>query len=128
MQEYQWKDASPGNRPFAKEKDTFGVPEGIASPATTRPSARDKLYTKPVEHDKPFQYSSPGKRGQVGVTIGKQPEYIGDPERFAVRKMKKDDDEPPKWRNTYRNYSKPSPSVQQLPKNIMQEVRASIRN
>ena len=54
MQEYQWKDASPGNRPFQKEKEAFGDPEGKTMPATTRPSARNQLYTKPVEHDKPF--------------------------------------------------------------------------
>ena len=128
MQEQVWRDASPGNKPFVKEKETFGVPDELKLPATTMPSTRGQLYTKAVEHDKPFQYSSPGKKGQVGVTIGKHPEHRGNPIHVAVRQPKPADDAPPKWRNTYRDVTKPSPSVQQLPKNIMSEVRGSIRN
>lgn len=128
MQDAQWKDVSPGNRPFVSEKETFGMPDSLSLPATARPRAGDRPRINQVEHDRPFKYSSPGKRGQAGrgVTIGEYPKHIADPVRFPVRRSS-EEDKPPAWKNTYRGLSKPTPSVQQLPKNIMSDVRRSLR-
>jgi hypothetical protein len=46
----------------------------------------------------------------LGVTLSKPAEYKGDPERVVERRVFKEDGSKP-WRDTYRDLTKPSPSV-----------------
>jgi hypothetical protein len=59
----------------------------------------------------PFRPSSGKKTCVLDVTIGKFPEYVGEPIRTVTRKFDEDEEGPPPWLVTKKNESRPNSSI-----------------
>ena len=70
-------------------------------------------YIPPL-HDKPFKPSHPTKKGKIKGTLEKFPQYLPNPPTELKRKVLTEEEEAavvPGFKATYRNKSRPTPSV-----------------
>ena len=97
-----------GNKEFSEFKSTVG------SDIDTKKSPQHK---KSPSIEKPFVPANPGKKGKLD-TFEKYPEHIEEPPK-ETRRRSPDSQAP--WKITYKDLSKPSPSVQCMKQNIKSE-------
>jgi len=102
LQEQPFKSASPGDKPFFSDKQTYFVDNKLAS-KTPQP---EKSTTK-FPHDQPFKPASPSKNA-----LNKYPEYKSDPIKIALRKV----EEPAQKKDPFKptntaEYVRPTPSI-----------------
>lgn len=87
--------------PEKKKVEKAVIPEG------------EEGYIPPL-HDKPFKPSHPTKRGKIKGTLEKFPQYLPNPPTELKRKVLTEEEEAavvPGFKATYRNKSRPTPSV-----------------
>ena len=70
----------------------------------------------PMEHDKAFKPSNPGKRG-YNKSLSPFPKYMEDPYKYVTRKME-EEDEKKKFKPTHVSKSRPTPSIQTNMRNL----------
>ena len=103
-------------KPFSqriKDTATFNKPHDVYGENPPIPQRTFKPKAPPpMEHEKPFKPSHPPKIGN-NKTFNKFPEYKEDPPKRLTRKIKVDGDpeDGPKFKTTYKERSRPTPSV-----------------
>ena len=112
MQEAPFKSMAYGRRSFFDDKKTYG--EDVELKKKEKPPRQ----VATANHDRPFIPNNPTKKG---ATIGKFPDYMPNPPKEVKRKQPSS--EVP-WRTSYRQVSKPSPSVNSIVSNLRSEYPA----
>lgn len=102
-------------KPFSqriKHTETFNKPLNVYGENPPVPAREPKAKpAPPMEHDKAFKPSNPPRIG-YNKTINKFPEYKEDPPKRLTRKIVVEgEDEGPKFKSTYKERSRPTPSI-----------------
>lgn len=116
-------------KPFsqrAKHTTTFNNPKGvygedIAIPERPAPPKREPA----MQHDKPFKPSHPPRCG-YNRTFNKYPEYKENPLKPTTRKAPVEN-EPAKFKPTYNDRSRPTPSVATNIRNLKASFPSAFR-
>lgn len=114
--ERRHKKTMEQEKPFSqriRQKDTFNAPFNVYGEDPAIPARVPKARSPPaMEHEKPFKPANPAKKG-INRTINKFPEYKEDPPKRLTRKIKVEGEpeEGPKFKTTYKERSRPTPSV-----------------